>query len=295
MLRSVLVIVSTLGVPFVSSADGRESDERTAAALLKAHNQEREKQGLKSLKLARKLVVAAEAHARDLAEHHHLDHKGTDGSTVVERVKRQGYTYVRVGENIADGQVSVDKVMKVWMESQGHRDNVLGDYSEMGGASAVDDRGRRYWCVVFAASMPRLEPALAAKDVVTAINEARKRRGRPALRVIPTLEKGAMAVSSAMAAKNSLKTDKDPFRVLADHGAETRGRELKLSLESSVPTAEEAAKTLVGDEAGEIDQFGEIGVGYAIANDGTPYWCAVFSRLAPPEPRQRRSPEPPDR
>ena len=52
-------------------------------------------------------------HARDMAKHHKLDHTGSDGSTVGDRVKRVGYVYVRVGENIAKGQKTVDQVMDI--------------------------------------------------------------------------------------------------------------------------------------------------------------------------------------
>ena len=75
-----------------------------AVALLAAHNREREKKGLGPLKLSEKLSEAAAVHAKDMAEHQKLDHTGSDKSKVAERVKRTGYPYVLVGENIADGQ-----------------------------------------------------------------------------------------------------------------------------------------------------------------------------------------------
>jgi uncharacterized protein YkwD len=260
-----------------------ESDEKTAAALLTAHNQERKAQDRPPLKLSTKLIEAAALHAGDMAQHKKLDHNGSDGSTVSERVKRLGYVYIRVGENIAAGQTEITDVMKAWMASPEHRDNILAGFAEMGGASADARDGRRYWCVVFGEPMPRLEPREAAAEVVKRINADRKTRGRPPLQVVPVLGKGAMAVSEAMAAKDSFKIGKDPFRVLADEGVQTRGHELKLSLGSSAPTPDEAVKALIGNEAAQIDEFREIGVGYAIAKNGTPYWCAVFSRVAPPE------------
>ena len=73
-------------------------------------------------------------HARDIAKRQKLDHKGRDGSTVGDRVKRVGYHYVRVGENIAKGQRTVEQVMSTWMKSPGHRANILADFSEMGAA-----------------------------------------------------------------------------------------------------------------------------------------------------------------
>jgi uncharacterized protein YkwD len=265
------------------------AEERTADALLAAHNRQREVHGRRPLTLSAKLVDAAALHTRDMAKRQKLEHKGADGSTVVERVKSRGYAYLRVGENVAAGQNAVSEVMKAWMESPGHRENILADFAEMGAASAADSNGKRYWCVVFARPMPRLDPGEAAAEVVSQINSDRKARGRPVLRVVPSLGSGAMALSTAMAHKDSFKIEKDPFDVLADQGAEMHGRELKISLGSSVPTPEEAAKTLVGDEAALIDNFREIGVGYAVAKTGTPYWCAVFSRVAPPErPKSRQ-------
>jgi len=290
MKRSGLVIGLIVTAMFHGATWAGEADEGPAAALLAAHNRERENQGRRPLKLSAKLARAAALHARDMAKHQKLEHKGSDGSTVAERVKNRAYTYLRVGENVAAGQNTVEDVMRAWMKSPGHRENILADFAEMGGANAVDSTGRRYWCVVFAEPMPHLDPGEAAERVVQQINSDRKARGRPAARVVPALGRGAMALSKAMAAKDSFKIDTDPFGVLGDQGAETRGRELKVSLGSNVPTPEEAAKTLIGDEVDQIDEFREVGVGYAIATNGTPYWCAVFSRVAPPE-RPKGSPD----
>ena len=125
------------------------------AALLSAHNVERKKAGKAPLKLSEKLTLAALAHAKDMAQHHTLDHTGSDKSTVSERAKRQGYVYILVGENIADGQHDVDDVMETWMESPGHRENILADFTEMGAARVKDDKGINYWCVDLGTPMPR--------------------------------------------------------------------------------------------------------------------------------------------
>ena len=47
-----------------------------------------------------------------------------------------------------------------------------------------------------------------------------------------------------------------------------------------MPTPEQAAKELKGEEAAQLDSFREIGVGYAQAKSGTPYWCAIFAKPA---------------
>ena len=66
-------------------------------------------------------------------------------------VKKTGYVYVRIGENIADGQTSVDQVMTTWLESPPHRDNMMGDFTDMGAARIDDEKKsllvRRLRCV----------------------------------------------------------------------------------------------------------------------------------------------------
>ena len=116
------------------------------------------KAGQEPLKLSEKLTRAALLHAKDMAEHHKLDHTGTDKSTVAERVKRQDYPYILVGENIAFGQKDVDEVMTTWMESPGHRENILANFTEMGGARSQGREGVYYWCVDFGTPIPQLKP-----------------------------------------------------------------------------------------------------------------------------------------
>ena len=95
---------------------GEPADPVVDAAVA-AHNREWKHEKLGPLKLSPLLSESACAHARDMASHHKLDHKGTDGSTVTDRVKGVGYHRVRVGENIAEGQKTVDEVMTTWMKS----------------------------------------------------------------------------------------------------------------------------------------------------------------------------------
>ena len=158
---------------------GRKLDERprwrykdgkttrpNGLALLAAHNLERKKDRPGPLKLSEKLSQAAMAHAKDMAKQQKLDHTGSDKSTVVERVKRQNYPYVIVGENIANGQSDVSEVMTTWMESPGHRDNIMAEFTEMGAARVEDDVGMNYWCVDFGKPIPQLKPTEAAKALV---------------------------------------------------------------------------------------------------------------------------------
>jgi uncharacterized protein YkwD len=114
-----------------------------------AHNAIRAGAKLKKLTVDRKLTSAAQAHAEDMAARRTMSHTGGDGSKPSERVKARGYRYFRTGENVAAGRLSVDRVMKGWMESPPHKRNILGGFSEIGVGCAVDEVGRRYWCVNF--------------------------------------------------------------------------------------------------------------------------------------------------
>jgi uncharacterized protein YkwD len=257
-----------------------------ASALLDAHNHEREKEKLPLLVLSEKLTKAASVHAKDMAEHQTLDHAGSDKSTVVDRVKRQGYAYVLVGENIADGQHGVAGVMETWMESPGHRKNILGEFTEMGGARVKDDEGVNYWCVTFGVPIPKLKPSEAVASLIKYLNQDRKDRKKPALKPEPKLGKAAMAISAAMAEKNSSKLEGDPFKMVKIEPPS--GREFRILLSGNAPTHVAAAKSLLGDDPSELDDYREIGAGYAIAKNGTPYWCTILARSVLEKPRAVR-------
>jgi uncharacterized protein YkwD len=85
----------------------------------------RAESGLSALSVNRELTQAAAAHARDLAETGAFSHTGSNGSSVGDRVRRQGYGFCFVAENIAKGQGSLEQVLNGWMASPGHRRNVL--------------------------------------------------------------------------------------------------------------------------------------------------------------------------
>jgi len=122
---------------------------RRVAAVVEAHSRERKKAGLLPVKANSKLEGAAQAHARDMAAHEKMDHKGSDGSTPFRRMEKQGYRYRRAGENIAYGQPDAEGVMKVWMNSPPHKKNILGGFSQMGVGYARAEDGTPYWCVTF--------------------------------------------------------------------------------------------------------------------------------------------------
>ena len=96
-------------------------------------NVERAKEGLQPLKLNDRLLDAAQDHSNDMAQDDFFSHTGADGSTVGDRVRASGYQYSTAGENIAAGQITAAQVVEGWMNSPGHRANILNpNYTEIG-------------------------------------------------------------------------------------------------------------------------------------------------------------------
>ncbi|MEO8656537.1 MAG: CAP domain-containing protein, partial [Ramlibacter sp.] len=68
---------------------------------------------------------AAAAHARDMARHGYLEHRGRDGSGPADRAIRAGYRWRSVAENIASGQTTAEEVVRQWTRSPGHCANLM--------------------------------------------------------------------------------------------------------------------------------------------------------------------------
>lgn len=92
-----------------------------------------------------RLERAAEMHSDDMAESGRFGHEGTDGLSTGERVRKVGYDWRVVGENLARGQSSVDEVIGDWLDSPGHCRHLMGaGFVEMGAAESDG-----YWTQIF--------------------------------------------------------------------------------------------------------------------------------------------------
>jgi uncharacterized protein YkwD len=161
-----------------------------ANATLCLLNGERADNGLAPLVPNAKLAVAATAYAQDLVAGSYFSHAGRDGSGVFERIDRTGYMPRNsgwiLGENLAWGTGSLatpGAIMQAWMNSDGHRHNILDpDYREIGigivagNPAATNGLGATY-ATEFGAieSSPESEPVAAAKP---AQDSPRARRAR---------------------------------------------------------------------------------------------------------------------
>ena len=71
------------------------------------------------------LTEAAERHAADMARRNYFGHTSRTGASPWQRIRRAGYNSMRAAENIAAGQATPADVVQAWMESPGHRANIL--------------------------------------------------------------------------------------------------------------------------------------------------------------------------
>ncbi|MEW2156417.1 CAP domain-containing protein [Streptomyces sp. NPDC007189] len=103
------------------------------ARVVQLVNAERAKVGCHPLTVNAKLTQAAQAHSADMAAHRNMSHTGSDGSAPGDRITRAGYTWSAYGENVAYGYDTPEQVMTGWMNSPGHRANILNcSYKEIG-------------------------------------------------------------------------------------------------------------------------------------------------------------------
>ncbi|MCG5471326.1 CAP domain-containing protein [Micromonospora sp. LAH09] len=113
-------------------------------------NAERAKAGCKALSIDDKLMTAAQKHSQDQADHQNMSHTGSDGSNAGTRLDRVGYTWRTYGENVAWNQKTPAAVMDAWMNSSGHRANILNcAFTEIG--VGIANSNGPYWTQVFAA------------------------------------------------------------------------------------------------------------------------------------------------
>ena len=153
MTRWSAVLLAFALVPLASADDKKAelkltADEKAVIELTNAERKKAEKE-LPPLKMNPQLMAAARKHAENMAAQDKLDHK-LDDKDPGDRTKAAGYTSTFVGENIAWNQKSPKDVVRAWMESEGHRENVLhAEYTEIGVAVAKNKKGEPYWVQVF--------------------------------------------------------------------------------------------------------------------------------------------------
>ncbi|MGM1020465.1 MAG: CAP domain-containing protein [Bacillota bacterium] len=109
------------------------SKSQFAAEVVKLVNNERSQKGLSPLASNAKLTEVALAKAKDMSTNNYFSHTSPTYGSPFDMMKKFGVTYTYAGENIAMGQQTPQEVMKAWMNSQGHRENILkAEYTQIG-------------------------------------------------------------------------------------------------------------------------------------------------------------------
>ncbi len=121
----------------------------TQEEMLKLVNAERAKNGLKPLELDWQVSRVSQYKSDDMAKNNYFDHNSPTYGSPFDMLKQFNIKYRSAGENIAKGQKTTQAVMTAWMNSSGHRANILGQsYTHLGVGYTVQN-GTTYWVQQF--------------------------------------------------------------------------------------------------------------------------------------------------
>ena len=111
-------------------------------------NQERTKAGLSAVTLDQNIASAALVRAKEIETS--FSHTRPNGSKFSTALTEQGVTFKGAGENIAWGQKSPEAVIQAWMNSEGHRANILNkNFTKIGVGYYQNAAGRNFWTQLF--------------------------------------------------------------------------------------------------------------------------------------------------
>ncbi|MGP4078448.1 SafA/ExsA family spore coat assembly protein [Pseudalkalibacillus sp. R45] len=113
-------------------------------------NQERAKHGLHPLKANWELSRVARYKSKDMLQNNYFSHTSPTYGSPFQMMRDFGISYRTAGENIAAGQTTAQAVMNAWMNSDGHRKNILSsNYKEIGVGYAKGGSYGHYWTQMF--------------------------------------------------------------------------------------------------------------------------------------------------
>ncbi|MEA4815721.1 MAG: CAP domain-containing protein [Lachnospiraceae bacterium] len=139
-----------------SSEENDDEDEDSTGTISSSYasqvvaivNQERKAAGLSTLSVDSKVTAAAEIRAKEMVQL--FSHTRPDGTSCFTALDEAGASYSGAGENIAMGQKTAEKVMDSWMNSAGHKANILNaNFKNIGVGVYTDESGKIYWVQEF--------------------------------------------------------------------------------------------------------------------------------------------------
>lgn len=147
------IIFASTSTPVKADSLEKSTYDQLVQEILVLTNKERASYGLKPLRLNDHLTYAAQWMAEDMGEKNYFAHTDSYGRGIGERVPTFGYyNYAELRENLAAGQESAQEVVQAWMDSPGHRANLLSANCEEIGIAYYQNSSskyKRYWVQEF--------------------------------------------------------------------------------------------------------------------------------------------------
>lgn len=133
-----------LKIPNLDSVKSLENE------VIRLVNVERAKAGLQQLTQNWELSRVARYKSQDMIDKGYFAHNSPTYGSPFKMMESFGIRFSAAGENIAMGQQSPAQVMNAWMNSPGHRNNILSpSFTQIGVGLAKDKKGRMYWTQMF--------------------------------------------------------------------------------------------------------------------------------------------------
>ncbi len=134
-----------------TGCSGAATTQELAAQVVVLANAERANAGVAALTVNPTLQAVAEAYAEQMVTQGFIGHTDPAGNSIDDRVTAAGYSWIAVGENLAYGPCTAEDAINGWMNSEGHRANILNAvFTETGVGAYPGPDYPMYWVHVFA-------------------------------------------------------------------------------------------------------------------------------------------------
>ncbi len=151
IFRAISSVIAKPSTTTTMVTDQNPNSPLSIENIIDATNNERIKAGLTPLKVNEKLETSAKIKVDDMITNQYFEHTSPSGKTVADLGNEVGYDYVVMGENLALGDFSsASDLLQAWMNSPGHRANILNaSYQDIGVYAAQGTyQGRTVWFAV---------------------------------------------------------------------------------------------------------------------------------------------------
>lgn len=118
-----------------------------ANRVMEMMNENRAAEGLQPLRVGASLENTAEVRVKEITQR--FGHSRPDGTSYTTAFDKVNYRWYACAENIADGHISPEDVMRAWMMSRGHNANIMDEEFTHFSVATYCYKGRLYWCAVF--------------------------------------------------------------------------------------------------------------------------------------------------